>query len=114
MRRADRLFQIVQTLRGRRLTTAAHVAQRLEVSERTANRDAADRPSERTLRPLGVFYWGAVWRPTAWCELRENSRSLRIDRIETLDVLPRPFSDAPSRTLADLLRHIKTQPHRTR
>ncbi|HEX9572014.1 MAG TPA: DNA-binding transcriptional regulator, partial [Burkholderiales bacterium] len=26
MRRADRLFQIVQFLRGRRLTTAAHLA----------------------------------------------------------------------------------------
>jgi predicted DNA-binding transcriptional regulator YafY len=42
MRRADRLFQIVQTIRGRRLTTAAHLAQRLEVSERTIYRDVAD------------------------------------------------------------------------
>jgi predicted DNA-binding transcriptional regulator YafY len=30
MRRADRLFQIVQLIRGRRLTTAAFLAQRLE------------------------------------------------------------------------------------
>ncbi len=42
MRRADRLFQIVQLIRGRRLTTAAHLAQRLEVSERTVYRDVAD------------------------------------------------------------------------
>lgn len=42
MRRADRLFQIVQLIRGRRLTTAAHLAQRLEVSERTIYRDIAD------------------------------------------------------------------------
>ena len=42
MRRADRLFQIVQLIRGRRLTTAAHLAQRLEVSERTIYRDVAD------------------------------------------------------------------------
>jgi predicted DNA-binding transcriptional regulator YafY len=42
MRRADRLFQIVQIIRGRRLTTAAHLAQRLEVSERTVYRDVAD------------------------------------------------------------------------
>ena len=42
MRRADRLFQIVQLIRGRRLTTAAHLAQRLEVSERTVYRDIAD------------------------------------------------------------------------
>src|SRR4051812_22944710 len=42
MRRADRLFEIVQYLRGRRLTTAAQLAQWLEVSERTIYRDIAD------------------------------------------------------------------------
>ena len=42
MRRADRLFQIVQYLRGGRLTTAASLAERLEVSERTIYRDIAD------------------------------------------------------------------------
>ena len=41
-RRADRLFQIVQILRGRRLTTAAHLADRLGVSERTVYRDIRD------------------------------------------------------------------------
>ncbi|QNM95966.1 helix-turn-helix transcriptional regulator [Chitinimonas koreensis] len=42
MRRADRLFQIVQFLRGRRLTTARWLAERLEVSERTVYRDVRD------------------------------------------------------------------------
>lgn len=42
MRRADRLFQIVQYLRGGRLFTAARLAERLEVSERTIYRDIAD------------------------------------------------------------------------
>ena len=42
MRRADRLFQIVQYLRGGRLTTARDLAERLEVSERTIYRDVAD------------------------------------------------------------------------
>lgn len=42
MRRADRLFQIVQHLRGRRLTTAAQLAGWLEVSERTIYRDIRD------------------------------------------------------------------------
>jgi predicted DNA-binding transcriptional regulator YafY len=42
MRRADRLFQIVQHLRGRRLTTAAQLSQWLEVSERTVYRDISD------------------------------------------------------------------------
>jgi predicted DNA-binding transcriptional regulator YafY len=42
MRRADRLFQIVQYLRGGRLVTARMLSQRLEVSERTIYRDMAD------------------------------------------------------------------------
>src|ERR1700722_16893337 len=42
VRRADRLFQIVQHLRGRRLTTAAQLAGWLQVSERTVYRDIRD------------------------------------------------------------------------
>ena len=43
MRRADRLFQIIQILRRRRTaTTAAHIAEKLEISERTVYRDIRD------------------------------------------------------------------------
>jgi predicted DNA-binding transcriptional regulator YafY len=42
MRRADRLFQTVQLVRGRRLCTAEFLAQRLEVSTRTVYRLVAD------------------------------------------------------------------------
>jgi predicted DNA-binding transcriptional regulator YafY len=42
MRRADRLFQIVQHLRGGRLVTARMLGEHLEVSERTIYRDIAD------------------------------------------------------------------------
>lgn len=54
MRRADRLFRIVQYLRGGRLTTAAALAGRLEVSERTIYRDIAD------LQASGVPIEGAA------------------------------------------------------
>jgi predicted DNA-binding transcriptional regulator YafY len=42
MRRAERLFQIIQLIRGRRLSTARFLAERLEVSDRTVYRDVAD------------------------------------------------------------------------
>lgn len=42
MRRADRLFQIIQLLRGRRVVTAAELAEELEVSLRTVYRDMQD------------------------------------------------------------------------
>jgi predicted DNA-binding transcriptional regulator YafY len=41
MRPADRLFQIVQLIRGRRLTTARWLAERLQLSDRTIYRDIA-------------------------------------------------------------------------
>jgi predicted DNA-binding transcriptional regulator YafY len=222
MRRADRLFHIIQLIRGRRLTTAAWLAQRLEVSERTIYRDVADlqvqgvplegeagvgyrlgagfdlppmmftqdeakalvaavrisqgwldpalaqaggdalgkilsvlpaearvaaealavyapvggglpepaqrtlqtlreavqgrqkifihyrdladKPSERTLRPLGCFYWGKVWTLAAWCEQRNDFRSFRVDRVTYVRRLDERFRDEPGRTLADLAR----------
>src|ERR687884_388816 len=42
MRRADRLFELVQIIRGRRLSTADYLAERMEVSARTVYRDIAD------------------------------------------------------------------------
>ncbi|WP_298930903.1 YafY family protein [uncultured Ramlibacter sp.] len=221
MRRADRLFHIIQLIRGRRLTTASYLAQRLEVSERTIYRDVADlqvqgvplqgeagvgyrlgagfdlppmmftqdeakalvasvrmaqvwmdtalaqnaqdalgkilsvlptearvaaealplyapsgglsepaqrtlqtlreavqerrkifinyrdlseKDSERTLRPLGCFYWGKVWTLAAWCEHREDFRSFRVDRVSYVRRLDERFRDEPGRTLADLAR----------
>ena len=224
MRRADRLFQIVQLIRGRRLTTAAFLAQRLEVSERTVYRDVADlqhqgvpiegeagvgyrlgagfdlpplmfshdearalvasvrmaqvwqdpalarasqvalgkilsvlpaparvaaesmavyappiglepaeqatlqtlreaaqshrklqmrysdaqsQSSQRTVRPLGCFYWGKVWTLVAWCESRQAFRSFRIDRMAEVQTVEGPggaFRDESGKSLADFLR----------
>lgn len=42
MRRADRLFQIIQGLHHERAVTARHLAEHLEVSERTIYRDIQD------------------------------------------------------------------------
>ena len=226
MRRAERLFQIVQIIRGRRLSTAAFLAQRLEVSERTVYRDVAElmaqgvpiegeagvgyrmhagfdlpplmftkdeaqalvasvrlaqprldaalashaeaalskilavlpaaaraaadslavyappvgidtatrqhletlrvaaearhplrlvyvdlkeQRSERLVRPLGCFYWGAVWTLAAWCESRKGFRNFRIDRIAAIEVLESRFRDEPGKTLVDMLRQFEAE-----
>ena len=54
MRRADRLFEIIQRLRGGRLVTAAALAEGLEVSIRTVYRDIVD------LQASGVPIEGAA------------------------------------------------------
>ena len=223
MRRAERLFQLVQLIRGRRLSTAVFLAERLEVSPRTVYRDVSDlmatgvpiegeagvgyrmragfdlpplmfshaeaqalvaavriaQPrldtalaahveaalskiltvlpaaaraaaeslavyapsvgldpatrdrletlrtavesrhklriryvdlkevtSERTVRPLGCFYWGEVWTLAAWCETRAGFRSFRVDRVRKLTVLAERFSDEAGKTLPELLRSV--------
>lgn len=44
----------------------------------------------RTVRPLGLFYWGAVWTLVAWCELRQDFRNFRLDRIAEPEVTAEP------------------------
>lgn len=47
--------------------------------------------STRELWPLGLLYWGAVWTLVAWCELRQDYRMFRLDRIQTLTAQNRVF-----------------------
>jgi predicted DNA-binding transcriptional regulator YafY len=63
--------------------------------------------SRRRVRPLGVFFWDAVWTLAAWCELRDDFRSFRVDRIAAVDVLDERFRDEAGKTLADLFRRVR-------
>ena len=60
--------------------------------------------SQRRVRPLGVFYWNAVWTLASWCELRRDFRNFRVDRIRALQETNDSFRDEPGKTLADLFR----------
>lgn len=221
MRRADRLFQVVQLIRGRRLTTAQWLAQRLGVSERTVYRDVADlqyqgvpiegeagmgyrlgkgfdlpplmftldearalvvttrmaqqwldpalahasesalsrvmsvlsaaqrhdaqslpvyatpfglshairmrlqlfreavqqrrkttfsytdgkhQKTSRCVLPLGCFFWGEGWTLVAWCELRQDFRTFRLDRIMDAALTEQTFQYESHQSLATYLR----------
>ncbi|WP_282606902.1 YafY family protein [Pelagibius sp. Alg239-R121] len=54
-------------------------------------RSLLDKRSERTIRPLGLTNFGAVWLLTAWCELRNDFRDFRVDRIEEFAVQRKRF-----------------------
>ena len=49
--------------------------------------------SERMLWPLGLVFWGHCWTLGAWCELRQDFRTFRVDRIGAVDILADPFDD---------------------
>ncbi len=64
-----------------------------------AYRDEAGQATRRTVRPLGLWFWGKVWTMVAWCELREDFRMFRLDRMsDTIDGAP--FPPDPERSLA--------------
>jgi len=58
--------------------------------------------TDRTVRPLGVFFWGKSWTLAAWCEARSDFRNFRLDRIREPAILDR-FADEPGKTLRDML-----------
>jgi predicted DNA-binding transcriptional regulator YafY len=89
------------TLQTLREAAQAHRKLRVNYS------DAQGQASERTLRPLGCFYWGKVWTLAAWCEARHDFRNFRLDRmtlVQAVDGVVGQFRDEPGKTLADYLR----------
>ena len=62
--------------------------------------------SDRTILPLGAFFWGRSWTLTAWCELRNDFHNFRLDRVLELRTLDETFTDEPGRTLRDYLRSM--------
>jgi predicted DNA-binding transcriptional regulator YafY len=60
--------------------------------------------SHRTVWPLSLYFWGEHWTLGAWCELREDFRSFRIDRMLRLKPLAECFPDRPGRRLSDFAR----------
>jgi predicted DNA-binding transcriptional regulator YafY len=58
------------------------------------------------VRPLGAFFWGRSWTLTAYCELRDDFRSFRIDRIRQLELLPDTFDPEPGKNLSDFLHRV--------
>lgn len=65
--------------------------------------------SERSVRPLALFYWGSAWTLAAWCELRDDFRNFRLDRISGLTVLNETFQREAGQTLEDFYRHMSEQ-----
>jgi predicted DNA-binding transcriptional regulator YafY len=60
--------------------------------------------SKREVRPLALYFWSGVWTLAAWCELRKDFRTFRIDRMQEVEVLLREFVQKKGQRLEDYLR----------
>lgn len=67
-------------------------------------RDKDDKPTERQVRPLGLWFWGRAWTLVSWCELRRDFRMFRVDRIDALSTGD-PFPDEPDKNLRAFYLH---------
>lgn len=74
---------------------------------RMAYARADGQTSERVAEPLGVVFWGNRWCLAAWCELRQDLRTFRLDRIGALEVLEDRFQPVAGRTLDDYLKKVQ-------
>ncbi|MDH3715596.1 MAG: YafY family transcriptional regulator [Gammaproteobacteria bacterium] len=67
-------------------------------------RDEEDNASQRTVRPLALAFYGRVWLLVSWCEMRDDFRSFRLDRMRTLKILDDTFEPEPGKTIEDYMR----------
>jgi len=77
-------------------------------------RDRAAAATRRRVRPLALAFYGPIWLLATWCELRQDFRAFRLDRISGLVVLDEAFAPEPGRTIADYLKHDTEQSQKPR
>ena len=71
--------------------------------------DAQGEPSQRVIRPLGLWFWGKVWTLVAWCELRDDFRMFRLDRILETQQCGDPYPVDKSKSLQEFYRRMEAE-----
>ena len=69
-------------------------------------REDGQRTRDRHARPLALYFWSGVWTLISWCELRDDFRTFRLDRMDGPQVLDRTFALKPGQRLADYLERV--------
>jgi predicted DNA-binding transcriptional regulator YafY len=92
--RPHHLTELRDAVRERRIARMAYVRE-----DGTA--------SQRSLWPLGLFFWGRNWTLIGWCLLRGGFRHFRVDRIQELSVSNDSFPDQKGRRLNDFFDELE-------
>lgn len=69
------------------LSAVAHTRQRVHLGYLSPQQV----PTQRDVDPYGLAYLGGKWYLVAYCHLRKDTRSFRLDRIQAVAVLPVSF-----------------------
>jgi predicted DNA-binding transcriptional regulator YafY len=68
---------------------------------------ADEERSSRTIEPLGMIFWGKVWTLVAWCQLRNDYRTFRLDRIQSTAITDSSFVSHDKKSLKHFLKIMK-------
>jgi predicted DNA-binding transcriptional regulator YafY len=71
--------------------------------------DEKSQVTERRLRPMALLFWGSVWTLVAWCELRMDFRSFRVDRFKALRMIEESFPQERGQRYEDFLAQMRQQ-----
>jgi predicted DNA-binding transcriptional regulator YafY len=83
---------------------ALRKALRLRRKVRFGYVDENGETTRRSVRPLALAFYGPVWLLTGWCELRDDFRCFRLDRMAELEVLDSGFRPEPGKTIEDFIK----------
>jgi predicted DNA-binding transcriptional regulator YafY len=61
---------------------------------------------------LGLAFFGNRWTLLGWCEMRDDFRAFRLDRMRELRVLPERFENEPGKTMDDYLAMMRDEESR--
>jgi len=73
--------------------------------------DVNQQPSHRIVDPLGLVYWGAKWTLIAHCQLRNDYREFRLDRIQSITSLANTFNTSSHKSLSHYIELVKAKYH---
>lgn len=70
---------------------------------------ADEQRSSRVIEPLGLIFWGKVWTLVAWCHLRSDYRTFRLDRINSLTITGELFETNDNKSLQHFLARVEAE-----
>ncbi len=92
-------IQKFYTAHSQQIREAIRTHQRIDIEYTRADAQI----STRIIEPLGLIFWGKVWTLVAWCQLRNEYRTFRLDRINQLTVLEEQFETNDNKSLKHFL-----------
>lgn len=93
------------TAHSQALRSAIREHQRVEIDYQREDGEA----STRIIEALGLIFWGKVWTLVAWCQLRNEYRTFRLDRIQYLRLLDEKFETSETKSLKHYLKLMENE-----